>query len=128
MQTRLGAFLLSHEREWGIRAVVEQRVQVKEHQFRVPDVCVILASAPIESIITHPPLLCVEILSPEDRMSEMLVKVNDYLAFGIRYVWVLDPLTRRAQIYDASGVHDMKDGMLWTSDPEILVPLDQLFD
>ena len=128
LQTRLGAYLLNHEREWGVRAVVEQRVQVKERQFRVPDVCVILADAPKESIITHSPLLCVEILSPEDRMSEILERVSDYLAFGVRYVWVLDPRTRRAHIYRSDGVHEMKDGMLWTSDPHIQVPLDQLFD
>ena len=128
MQTLLSAYLLSHEKEWEIRAVVEQRVQVKQHQFRVPDVCVILANAPKESAITHAPLLCVEILSPEDRMSEILERVSDYLAFGVRYVWVLDPRTRRAHIYRSDGVHEMKDGILWTSDPEILVPLDQLFD
>jgi len=61
-------------------------------------------------------------------MTDVLVKVDEYLAFGVRYVWLLDPRTRRAQIYDASGVHEVKDGMLWTSDPEILVPLDRLFD
>jgi Uma2 family endonuclease len=68
-------------------------VQVKEYRFRVPDVCVIFAEAPKESILTHPPLLCIEILSPEDRMSEILERVKDYLAFGVRYVWVLDPRT-----------------------------------
>jgi Uma2 family endonuclease len=61
-------------------------------------------------------------------MSEILERVSDYLAFGVRYVWVLDPRTRRAHIYRSGGVHEMKEGMLWTPDPEILVPLDQLFD
>ena len=83
---------------------------------------------PPEQVFIRPPLLCVEILSPEDRMSEILERVSDYLAFGVRYVWVLDPRTRRAHIYRSDGVHEMKDGILWTSDPEILVPLDQLFD
>ena len=128
LQTRLGAYLLNHEKGWGIRAIVEQRVQVKEHRFRVPDVCVIFADAPKESIITHPPLLCVEVLSPEDRMSEILERVSDYVAFGVRFVWVLDPGTRRAHIYSSDGVHEMKGGKLWTSDPEILVPLAELFD
>ena len=58
----------------------------------------------------------------------MRERVDDYLTFGVRYVWVLDPLGRRAHIYDSAGVHDLKDGMLRTSDPEILVPFDQLFD
>jgi len=41
--------------------------------------------------------------------------VDEYLAFGVRYVWILDPRTRRAQIYDPGGVHEVKGGMLWTS-------------
>ena len=60
-------------------------------------------------------------------MSDVLERVNDYLAFGVRYTWLVDPGTRRAHIYDSAGVHDLKDGMLWTSDPEILVPFDPLF-
>jgi Uma2 family endonuclease len=128
LQTRLAAYLFSHEKQWRIRAVVEQRVQVKQNRFRVPDVCVLFAEAPTESIITHAPFVCIEILSKEDRMTDVLVKVNDYLNLGVRYIWILDPRTRRAQVYNQSGVHEAKDGMLWTSDPEILVPLGELFD
>jgi hypothetical protein len=61
-------------------------------------------------------------------MSEMLERICDCLAFGVPYVWVLEPRTHRALIYDASGVHEVKYGILWTSDPEILVPLAELFD
>src|SRR5579859_6684859 len=128
LQMRLGAYLFNREEKLRIRVVTEQRVQVKKDRFRVPDVCVILAGSPIERIVTHPPLICAEVLSPDDRMSDVLAKIDDYLAFGVGYVWVIDPLTRHAQIYDSAGVHEMKDGKLWTSDPEILVPFDQLFE
>ena len=67
-------------------------------------------------------------LTQNDRMSEVLERVDDYLSFGVRYVWLLDPRSRRAQIYNASGVHETKNGRLWTTDPEILVPFDALFD
>ena len=127
-QMRLSAYLFIRREQWKIHVYPEQRVQVKSNRFRVPDVCVIVGEAPSEQIFIRPPFLCVEILSKDDRMREMLERVNDYLTFGVSYVWLLDPRTRRAQIYDASGVHEMKDGMLWTSDPDVLVPLDQLFD
>src|SRR5205823_5992688 len=125
--TLLSNHLFNREKQWQIRVVVEQRVQIRQTRFRVPDICVIDADAPVESVIVHPPFLCIEILSKDDRMTEMLERVNDYLAFGVRFVWVLDPRTHRALIYDAAGVHEVKDGMLWTSDPEILVPLAELF-
>jgi Uma2 family endonuclease len=125
---RLSSYLFVRREQWGIHVYPEQRVQVKSNRFRVPDVCIVVGEAPPEQIFIRPPFLCVEILSKDDRMSDVLVKVSDYLAFGVRYVWILDPRTRRAQIYDASGVHEVKDDRLWTAEPEILFPLDQLFD
>jgi Uma2 family endonuclease len=127
-QGLLYGYLLNREKQWGIFIVPEQRVQVKKDRFRIPDICVVVGEAPAEQIFTRPPFLCIEILSQDDRMSEMLERVNDCLAFGVRYVWVLDPRTRCVQIYNGDGVHGIRNGMLWTSDPEILVPLGQLFD
>jgi Uma2 family endonuclease len=128
LQMFLSAYLFNRRQQWDILVYPEQRVQVKRDRFRVPDICVVVGSRPAEQIFVHPPFLCIEILSKEDRMSDVLVKVADYLEFGVRYVWVLDPRSRQIQIYDATGVHGMKDGKLWTANPEILVPLDQLFD
>jgi Uma2 family endonuclease len=128
LQTLLGSRLVGMEKQLRTRTVVEQRVQVKSDRFRVPDICVIGATQPIEAIMGRPPFLCVEILSREDRMSEMLERVDDYLGFGVSYVWVIDPRRRSAQIYEGSNVHEMKTGMLWTANPEILVPFDQFFD
>jgi Uma2 family endonuclease len=128
LQMRVSARLFSREKEWRIRVVPEQRVQLKAERFRVPDVCVISADTPVEPILRRPPFLCVEILSREDRMSEMLERVEDYLSFGVRYVWVIDPRRRWAQIHAGSDVHEMKNGMLWTAGPDILVSIDQLFD
>src|SRR6266446_6344575 len=66
-QGRTLVYLMSREERWGITAVPEQRVQVSATRFRIPDVCVVLGT-PTEQIFTKPPFLCVEILSPEDRM------------------------------------------------------------
>lgn len=37
------------------------------------------------------PDLVVEILSPDDRMSEMIKKLGEYFSIGVRLVWVADP-------------------------------------
>jgi hypothetical protein len=47
-------------------------------------------------VVRTPPVLCIEILSREDRMSEMQERVDDYLRMGVRAVWVLDPWRRKA--------------------------------
>jgi Uma2 family endonuclease len=61
----------------GFIAVVEQRVQVAPTRFRVPDVCVTFAEKPMEQIFRKPPLLVIEILSPEDRVSTSQDKIDD---------------------------------------------------
>jgi len=45
------------------------------------------------------PDLVVEILSPDDRMSEMLKKLEEYFSIGVRLVWVVDPETESVYAY-----------------------------
>jgi Uma2 family endonuclease len=127
-QGRLFAFLLHREARWGICALLEQRVQVGPTRFRVPDVCAVLASDPVEPIVRRAPFLCVEILSAEDRVLRLNERISDYFQMGVRYVWVLDPLARRAFCYTPGEMHEVLDGILRTKDPEIEVPLADAFE
>src|SRR5689334_16699430 len=63
------AFFYNRRKEWRIHVFPEQRVQVSATRFRIPDVCVTVGERPEEQIFTHPPFICIEILSPEDRLS-----------------------------------------------------------
>lgn len=52
----------------------------------------VLKSQPPEaSYLIGPPVLAVEILSPSDMIETIRDKVRDYLAAGVRLVWVIDP-------------------------------------
>ena len=84
------------EEEWGIRVLPELRTQVSATHFRVPDVLLMRSSDPFEEIVRTPPLLCIEVLSPEDRMTEMQDKIDDYLRMGVEAIWVVDPVRRKA--------------------------------
>ena len=59
-------------------------------------------SLPREEIITHAPILCVEVLSPEDRISEMDERITDYFQMGVPCVWIFDPIRRKAVLRTAS--------------------------
>ena len=98
LQMLLSRLSFRREKQWGILVVTEQRVQVKARRFRVPDILV-LTGPPTGPIIKEPPFLCIEILSPSDRMAEMQERIDDYLDFGVRYVWLINPRRRRAFIY-----------------------------
>jgi Uma2 family endonuclease len=127
-QASLAAFLFNRRTQLGIRVLTEQRVQVSATRFRVPDVCALMAADPHDPILRRAPFLCVEILSAEDRVSRLNEKLSDYFQMGVRYVWVLDPLTRRAFCYTPGEMHEALDGMLRTKDPEIVVPLEEGFE
>jgi Uma2 family endonuclease len=127
LQRKLILYLGNRGEQWRIHVFPEQRVQVSPTRFRVPDVCVVAGAEPDEQIFTKPPMLCIEILSPEDTMSRTLDRVHDFLAFGVSHVWVLDPHTKRAYDYTAAGMREVKDGVLRTDDPQITVPLIEIF-
>jgi Uma2 family endonuclease len=125
LQGLLIMYLGAREKQWGIIVAPEQRVQVKPNRFRIPDVLA-LTGPPSGRIITTPPFLCIEILSPSDRMAEMQERIDDYLAFGVPYVWLLHPGTRRAFVYTSDEMREVKDGILRTQNPDIRVSLAEL--
>jgi Uma2 family endonuclease len=129
LQAALTAYFFVRRKEWAISVFPEQRVQVKPARFRIPDVCVVLGGKPAEQILTKPPFLCIEILSPEDRVSRVEERIDDYLAMGVPYVWLLDPATHRAYVATAAeGLREVKCGVLKTENPVLQVPLDEVFE
>jgi Uma2 family endonuclease len=94
MQTLLGQLIMNHRIPWGVLALTDVRVQVKATHFRVPDLTVVRAESPREQILTRPPLMVIEILSPEDRLSRTTERTDEYLEFGIEHIWIVDPARR----------------------------------
>ncbi len=88
---RCWCIFASTTKEWHIRVKPELRVQVAETRFRVPDITVLDRDQPIEQIVTHPPIAVFEVLSPEDIMARMLVKLADYERMGIAGIFLIDP-------------------------------------
>jgi Uma2 family endonuclease len=127
LQGALFAHLYQHRRELGIFVVAEQRLRISPTKYRIPDICVVLGHEPDEQVFTEPPFLCVEVLSPEDRMSRMQIRIGDYFSFGVRYVWVIDPQSRKAWIYQPGQMREVLDGVLRTENPQIAVALDEIF-
>jgi Uma2 family endonuclease len=127
-QALICAFFVNREKEWRVRVVPEQRVQVNPHRFRIPDVCVVRAESPVESIFRQPPLICIEILSKDDTFKSVTERLDDYLAMGVPNVWVIEPHARRGYIYNADGFLEAKDGVLRAANSEIAVPLASIFE
>jgi len=121
MQSRILIYLATHYPKFW--TAVEVRVQVKSSRFRVPDVTLVTGPQPTGRIVTVPPHLVVEVLSPDDRAAAVQEKIDDYLAFGIPYVWVANPSTGRGYVHTAEAAREAKDGVLRTADPVIELPV-----
>jgi Uma2 family endonuclease len=52
---------------------------------------------------SDPPLLAIEILSPQQGSQEVLDKVDGYFAFGVKSCWVVSPPMHSIQILTADG-------------------------
>ena len=50
-----------------------------------------------------PPDLAVEVVSPRDTVYELETKVEEYLAAGVRLVWVVNPETRILEVHRLDG-------------------------
>ena len=108
LQAFFASIFGKNKREWSMRALTEVRVQVSATRFRIPDVCAIRIPSRPENILTEPPLLCIEVLSPEDTLTKMQSRFDDYLRMGVENIWLVDPIARRFWTVDADGLHPLK--------------------
>ena len=124
------ALLFSQRSSAGIHLFPETRVQVSAVRYRVPDISVttrrVTTSGAQRRILCEPPFLCVEILSPEDRMSRVEERIEDLLAFGVTHVWLVDPQRRKAWTYTSAVRHEVPD-LLTTTEPFLSVSLKEVF-
>jgi Uma2 family endonuclease len=127
LQSELVHYFRARRRQWKIYAYAEQRVQVSPRHFRIPDICVYAGVAPEEQVFRTPPFICIEIVSPEDRMERLQERIDDYIEFGVPYVWVIHPRTRRAWVHRKDLAQEVKDGILRTENPALTVPLVEVF-
>lgn len=127
IQVAMGSYFFARRKAWKIEVYPEQRVQVRPNRFRIPDLCVVLGGTK-EKIFTVPPFLCVEILSPEDHMSRMQDRIDDYFQMGVPNVWIVDPARRCAYYAMANGDLHRAPDVLRTSDPALEVPLAEIFE
>lgn len=127
LQAVLVGIFLRNMDEWRVFPLPEQRVQTQRDHFRVPDLTILRAGTPRERILTHPPLLVIEIQSPEDTLRRNRDKAVEYLAFGIEHVWVIDPIARVGYRGTADGLELARSGELAIPNSPIRILLAELF-
>ena len=78
------------------------------------------------------PDLAIEVVSPNDKAGELILKTGDYLAAGTQQVWIVEPGTRTVAVYRPGGAARVygADDTLDGGDllPGLSLPVSALFD
>ena len=127
LQVALVAVFHLNRNIWNVLPLPEQRVQVSDTRFRVPDLCIVRKEDPRDQIVRFAPLICIEILSPEDTLSRLQARVDDYVAFGVDHIWVIDPSTRHAYVAGRAGFIEVDSGAFEVLGTPIRVSISELF-
>jgi Uma2 family endonuclease len=122
----IGLFRQNREK-WGVYPLPEQRVQTQKTHFRIPDIAILREGTKREGILTHPPLLVIEVQSPDIPLRRTELKSMEYLQFGIEHVWVIDPYARVAYRGTASGLELLRSGELTIPGMPIRVNPEEIF-
>jgi len=127
LQALLAAWFQSQEKTWSVKVATEQRVQVSPSRVRIPDV-MLVPRGPQPEVIVQPPVLVVEILSPDD--TETQSRSADYLRMGVPCVWIIDPTSRtgRQCVGDAWTATDtlaVSETKIWANLLKLFADLDE---
>jgi Uma2 family endonuclease len=121
IQTLLAIELGSREHERGFEVFTEQRIVIQlRRRYRVPDICV--KAVPYDPVpVLERPDLTIEILSPDDTLTEAAEKCAEYFRAGIPASWVADPYRKAHYTYGPDGLRLLNPPVL---ENELTGPLD----
>ena len=109
--------------QWHLFPLPEMRIQVGPSRFRVADICVVQGTPPV-GVLDQPPLIVIEILSPEDRVHRYKERVEDYRRMEISNIWVIDPIT--CDGFDCSTGNWNRTEVFRVNGTEIFMPVREL--
>ncbi len=123
LQTRFVELFGARECKKYFRANTELRVQVEARGTGCRMFCVRLRTAPSEEIVRTPPLLCIEVLSPDDRAGRVRERVREFLEMGVTEVWVVDAEARSVTVCTGATMMEHTTGEVQVPGTPVVVAL-----
>jgi Uma2 family endonuclease len=81
----------------------ELRHRLAANLVRIPDVAIFAGMRPA-LLPEDPPVVVIEIVSPDDRYSDLTAKLAEYRSWGVFHVWVADPQVQKLYTFDSYGL------------------------
>ena len=85
----------------------ELRLHLAPARYRIPDIAVFRGEEPTEDVPSTPPLVTVEIVSRDDRYTEIIQKLEEYRQWGVPHIWLVDPWLKKSYVFSSSGLTEV---------------------
>ena len=85
----------------------ELRLQLASSRYRIPDICVFAGDEPAEDVPSTAPLATIEIVSRDDRYTEIIQKLEEYRQWGVPHIWLVDPWLKKLYVFSSTGLAEV---------------------
>lgn len=100
VQNSFSVFFHPYRRSHNLFGVPELRLRLGPDLIRIPDYS--LFTGKPDEVPSTPPLVAVEITSPDDRLDDILEKREEYRAWGVPNIRLVQPGPRRLHVDDGA--------------------------
>jgi Uma2 family endonuclease len=104
IQLGLGSRL--HASSHPLHSALGVRMRLAEDLYRIPDIA--MWTEQPEQLPSSPPLLVVEVTSPDDRLYDLLQKLDEYRAWGVEHIWLVEPELKQFHVYDHGSLREVQ--------------------
>jgi Uma2 family endonuclease len=118
VQVRLVQLFAPLSRDRSLHLMTGLRMRISAACVRIPDFAV-FREKPTELVPSHPPLIVIEIVSREDRHTDIVQKFQDYRSWGVPHIWLADPWQRQLSVYSENGLTAVRSFQLADFDLQI---------
>jgi Uma2 family endonuclease len=107
VQGRLSGIFYELSKKYRLHLRPELRIRTDSSRYRVADFAVFEGQEPTERFPSSPPHVIVEIVSPDDRFTEIVEKLDEYHRWGATHTWLVDPHSRKLSVYGSAGLAEV---------------------
>jgi Uma2 family endonuclease len=107
VQLRLGVYFDALGRRHPVYPYPELRMKVSRTRYRVADLAVFRGEDPTANVPSQAPFIVIEVVSRDDRYTEIVEKLEEYRKWGAVHVWLVDPWLRKLYVYSKTGLNEV---------------------
>lgn len=109
-----------------LKVVPELRSQTTATRFRLPDISVLM-TPPQTRYLFEAAAIAVEILSEDDRMTQVVEKLTEYEAKGIRNIWLIDPRLELVSVFKQGALVPVHGDSVRAEQPDVELTRAEIF-